>query len=112
LLCGDGYFSAPFDACLNRLLPSKPFYSIPPCGNNGVDFVERVKLDKKGRLTIPAEYKRKLGLGEEVTLILEEDHLIVCGTASAEEFKKVSRRLSEEIAKKRRKPIGFEKLFQ
>ena len=74
--------------------------------------MERVKLDKKGRLTIPAEYKRKLGLGEEVTLILEEDHLIVCGTASAEEFKNVSRRLSEEIAKKRRKPIGFEKLFQ
>jgi AbrB family looped-hinge helix DNA binding protein len=46
-----------------------------------VGFVERVKLDKKGRLTIPAEYKRKLGLGEEVTLILEEDYLIVCGTA-------------------------------
>ncbi|RLI41245.1 hypothetical protein DRO59_07465 [Candidatus Bathyarchaeota archaeon] len=95
-----------------QLLPSKPFYSIPPCGNNGVGFVERVKLDKKGRLTIPAEYKRKLGLGEEVTLILEEDYLIVCGTASAEQFKKASRRLSEEIAKKRRKPVGFEKLFQ
>jgi len=37
---------------------------------------------------------------------------IVCGTASAKEFKKASRRLSEEIAKKRRKPVGFEKLFQ
>ena len=73
--------------------------------------MERVKLDKKGRLTIPAEYKRKLGLGEEVTLILEEDHLIVCSVASAEEFKNASRRLAEEIGKKRRKPIGFEKLF-
>jgi len=73
--------------------------------------VERAKLDKKGRLTIPAVYREKLDLGDEVALILEEDHLIVCKTASVEEFKTASRRLAEEIARKRDKPIGFEKLF-
>lgn len=73
--------------------------------------VERAKLDKKGRLTIPAVYREKLDLGEEVALILEEDYLIVCKTATAEEFKTASRRLAEEIARTRDKPIGFEKLF-
>lgn len=73
--------------------------------------MERVRLDKKGRLTIPAEYRERLDLGEEVTLILEEDHLIVCKRATAEEFKGASRRLAEEIAGKMDKPLGFEKLF-
>jgi len=73
--------------------------------------MEKVKLDKKGRLTIPAKYREKLSLEEEVALILEEDHLIVCKTATAEEFRKVSRNLAEEIAKTRDKPIEFEKLF-
>lgn len=73
--------------------------------------MKRVKLDKKGRLTIPARYREKLTLGEEVALILEEDHLIVCKTATAEEFRGASRRLAEEIAKRRDKPIEFEKLF-
>ena len=68
-------------------------------------------MDKKGRLTIPARYREKLALGEEVALILEEDHLIVCKTATAEEFKGASRRLAEEIAKTRKKPIEFEKFF-
>lgn len=73
--------------------------------------VERVKLDDKGRLTIPATYREKLGLGEEVAIILEEDHLIVCKTATAGEFKTASRRLAEEIGRTRDKSIGFEKLF-
>jgi len=73
--------------------------------------VERAKLDRKGRLTIPARYREKLDLGEEVALILEEDYLIVCKTTTAEEFKMASRRLAEEIAKTRDKPISFEKLF-
>jgi len=73
--------------------------------------VERVKLDKKGRLTIPSEYREKLGLKREAALILEEDHLIVCKTTTAEEFKKSSRKLAEEIAKVREKPIELEKLF-
>jgi len=73
--------------------------------------MERAKLDDKGRLTIPATYREKLGLGEEVAIILEEDHLIVCKIATAEEFKMASRRLAEEIARTRDKPIGFEKLF-
>ncbi len=73
--------------------------------------MERAKLDKKGRLTIPAEYREKLDLDGEVALILEEDHLIVCKTATAKEFKGASKRLAEEIAKVRDKPIGFEKLF-
>ena len=73
--------------------------------------MEKVRLDKKGRLTIPAQYREKLALGEEVALILEEDHLIICKTAIAEEFKDASRRLAEEIAKTRNKPTGFEKLF-
>lgn len=77
----------------------------------GLIFVERAKLDKKGRLTIPAMYREKLDLGEEVALILEEDYLIVCKTTTAEEFKEASRRLAEEIARTRDKPIGFEKLF-
>lgn len=77
----------------------------------GVILVERARLDKKGRLTIPAMYREKLDLGEEVALILEEDYLIVCKTTTAEEFKEASRRLAEEIARTRDKPIGFEKIF-
>ena len=77
----------------------------------GLRLMERAKLDKKGRLTIPAAYREKLDLGEEVALILEEDYLIVCKTASAEEFKMASRRLAEEIGRTRDKPISFEKLF-
>ena len=73
--------------------------------------MERAKLDEKGRLTIPAAYREKLRLGEEVAIILEEDHLIVCKTATAEEFKMASRRLAEEMLRTRDKPTGFEKLF-
>jgi len=73
--------------------------------------MEKVKLDKKGRLTIPAEYREKLDLEEEVALILEDDYLIVCKTATADEFKGASKKLAEEIAKTRDKPIEFEKLF-
>lgn len=73
--------------------------------------MERARLDKKGRLTIPAAYREKLDLGEEVSLILEEDYLIVCKTATAEEFKVASRKLAKEILRTRDKPIGFEKLF-
>ncbi|KPV61644.1 MAG: cell division protein MraZ [Candidatus Bathyarchaeota archaeon BA2] len=73
--------------------------------------MEKVKLDKKGRLTIPAAYREKLGLKREATLILEEDHLIVCKTTTAQGFKKSSRKLAEEIAKTRDKPIDLEKLF-
>ena len=73
--------------------------------------VERAKLDDKGRLTIPAQYREKLGLEKEVAIILEEDHLIVCKMATAGEFKTASRKLAEEIGKSRDKPVGFEKLF-
>jgi len=73
--------------------------------------VERAKLDKKGRLTIPAAYREKLDLEEDVALILEEDHLIICKTATAEEFRGASKRLAEEISRIRDKPIDFEKLF-
>jgi len=73
--------------------------------------MERAKLDEKGRLTIPASYREKLGLSGDVALILEEDYLIVCKTATADEFKMASRRLAEEIGTARNKPIGFEKLF-
>ena len=76
-----------------------------------IRLVERAKLDKKGRLTIPAVYREKLNLEEEVALILEEDYLIVCKMATAEEFKMASRKLAEEIGRKRDKPISFEKLF-
>ena len=73
--------------------------------------MERAKLDKKGRLTIPAAYREKLDLEEDVALILEEDHLIICKTATAEEFRGASKRLAEEISRIRDKPIDFEKLF-
>mgnify|MGYP002154934765 FL=1 len=77
----------------------------------GLRPVERAKLDEKGRITIPASYREKLGLSGDVALILEEDHLIVCKTATAEEFKTASRRLAEEIGAAKKRPIGFEKLF-
>jgi len=77
----------------------------------GLRLVERAKLDKKGRLTIPVAYREKLDLEEDVALILEEDYLIVCKAATVEEFKMASKRLAEEIARARDKPIGFEKLF-
>lgn len=73
--------------------------------------MERAKIDKKGRLTIPAAYREKLDLGDEVDLILKKDCLIICKTATGEEFKIASRTLAQEIARRRDKPISFEKLF-
>ena len=75
-------------------------------------FVERAKLDRKGRLTIPARYREKLDLGEEVALILEDDYFIVCRTTTAEESKMASKRLAEEISRTKEKPIGFKKLMK
>jgi AbrB family looped-hinge helix DNA binding protein len=37
------------------------------------------KIYKKGQLTIPVRYRRRLGLGpgDEVEIVLEDDHLLV-----------------------------------
>lgn len=75
--------------------------------------LEKVRLDERGRITIPNSYREKLDIrsGEEVILILEEDHLVVYKPSRVSEFKEALRTLVEEITQTRRKPIGFEKLF-
>lgn len=86
------------------MFPRYPYIVLALCRTSDLS-IENVRLDKKGRLTIPAGYRERLGLGEEVALFLEEDH--PCRTATAEEFGGASRRLAQEIARRRDRPIGF-----
>jgi AbrB family looped-hinge helix DNA binding protein len=75
--------------------------------------MQKTKVDAKGRVTIPAEYRKMLGLrsGTEVLIIPREDYLLMTRTSTPEDLKNAAKRLAEEIIRRRRKPIRFEKLF-
>lgn len=70
-------------------------------------------MDSKWRVTIPEEYRKRLGLRKrgEVVIIPKEDYLLVTTVSEPKDLKSASKRLAEEIARRRAKPILFEKLF-
>ena len=73
----------------------------------------KVSIDEKGRITIPQELRRKLGLtvGVELNLSIIKDFLLIKKVISAEEFEKLSDNISESLRQETNSPIKFEKLF-
>jgi len=73
----------------------------------------RVSIDEKGRITIPQELRRKLGLtaGIELNLSIIKDFLLIKKVLSAKEFKQLSDNISESLKQETDSPIKFEKLF-
>ena len=73
----------------------------------------RVSIDEKGRITIPQELRRKLGLtaGVELNLSIIKDFLLIKKVISAKEFEKLSDNISESLRQETKSPIKFEKLF-
>ncbi len=73
----------------------------------------KVSIDEKGRITIPQELRRKLGLtaGVELNLSIIKDFLLIKKVISAKEFEKLSDNISESLRQETDSPIKFEKLF-
>lgn len=71
-------------------------------------------IDGKGRVCIPAEIRKKLGLqpGEKVSFEVQEEKLIVRKTVTPREFRKTAEKLRAAISEVRTKPLEFEKLFE
>ena len=57
--------------------------------------MQRIRVDAKWRVTIPEEYRKKLGLskGGEVAIIPREDYLLMTRISESEDFKSASKRL-------------------
>lgn len=73
----------------------------------------KVSIDEKGRITIPQELRKKLGLttGVELNLSIIKDFLLIKKVLSAKEFEKLSDNISESLKQETNSPITFEKLF-
>ena len=73
----------------------------------------KISIDEKGRITIPRELRKKLGLtaGVELNLSIIKDFLLIKKVLSAEEFEKLSDNVSESLKQEIDSPIKFEKLF-
>ena len=74
--------------------------------------MEKVRIDNKGRIMIPSKVRETMNIdeGTEVTIIPRQDYIILCKPSNVREFKDAARKLSEHIAKHRRR-ISIEKLF-
>lgn len=75
--------------------------------------VMKTALDDKGRITIPLELRKKLGLkpGEEINLSIVNKTLLLRKTLTVDEFKGLSNKIRKKLEKKIDSPIEFEKLF-
>ena len=73
----------------------------------------KVSIDEKGRITIPQELRKKLGLtaGVELNLSIIRDFILIKKVLSAKEFEKLSDNISESLRQETDSPIKFEKLF-
>ena len=73
----------------------------------------KVSMDEKGRITIPQELRRKLGLtaGVELNLSIIKDFLLIKKVLSAKEFEKLSDNISESLRQETNSPIKLETLF-
>ncbi|MFX1516683.1 MAG: AbrB/MazE/SpoVT family DNA-binding domain-containing protein [Promethearchaeota archaeon] len=73
----------------------------------------KVSIDEKGRITIPQELRKKLGLtaGVELNLSIIKDFILIKKALSAKEFEKLSDNISESLRQETDSPIKIEKLF-
>ena len=73
----------------------------------------KTALDEKGRITIPLELRKKLGLkpGEEINLAIVNNILLLRKTLTIDEFEDLSNDIRKKLKRKIDSPIEFEKLF-
>jgi AbrB family looped-hinge helix DNA binding protein len=72
------------------------------------------KIDEKGRICIPSELRKKLGLnpGEKVIFQLDQNIIKIKKAVTPEEFTQNVKSFHEEVKKVRKEPIPFEKILE
>lgn len=77
--------------------------------------MEKIKtsIDEKGRITIPQELRKKLGLtpGTNINFSVINDVLLIKKVISPDEFIEISKEINKSLEKTTDSPIEFEKLF-
>ena len=71
-------------------------------------------IDEKGRICIPANFRKKLNLtpGEKILFRIDEkNNLIVQRFVFPEEFIEQAKQFRNHLKKQTQEPLGFEKLF-
>ncbi|MFW9915261.1 MAG: AbrB/MazE/SpoVT family DNA-binding domain-containing protein [Candidatus Thorarchaeota archaeon] len=71
------------------------------------------RIDEKGRILIPLELRQKLGLesGSEIVFMVSGKNIILRSALNSEEFRKLSKKITQEIQNSTNEPIEIEKLF-
>lgn len=71
------------------------------------------RIDEKGRILIPLELRQKLGLetGSEIVFMVSGNKIILRSALNSEEFRKLSKKITQEIQSSTNEPIEIEKLF-
>ena len=70
-------------------------------------------IDEKGRITIPQDLRKKLGLtpGTRINFAIINNNLLIKKMISPDEFIEVSRKINKLLKENIDSPIEFEKLF-
>lgn len=77
------------------------------------DYMTTGRIDEKGRILIPLELRQKLGLesGSEIVFMVSGKNIILRSALNSEEFRKLSKKITQEIQNSTNEPIEIEKLF-
>ena len=70
-------------------------------------------IDDKGRIRIPLELRKKLGLtsGVDINFSVINNILLIKKVLSPEEFIEVSKKINKSLRETTDSPVEFEKLF-